>query len=143
MWGLQGPHRHAQGAAQEGALHLLPLHAQGGEGGVAPVALKVRDEVLDHRRRDDVPDVLRILMLQACTISITLVIFRESPQSRPDESDPTRNHAEENNMHCGTCLQVRHACAGTYRLVLQACTVSITLVTFGERLSSTDASDPP
>lgn len=58
-------HRHAQGFAQEGALHLLPLDAQRGEGGVAAVALKVRDEVLDDRRRYYVPDVLCILMLHS------------------------------------------------------------------------------
>ena len=62
------PHRHAQGLAQEGALHLLPLHAQSGEGCVAPVALKVCDEVLDDGRRDDVSYVLCILMLHAQTV---------------------------------------------------------------------------
>ena len=58
-----GAHRHAERLAQEGALHLLPLDAQGREGGVAAVALEVGDEVADDRRRDDVPDVLRVVVL--------------------------------------------------------------------------------
>lgn len=57
-------HRHSQGLPQLRVLHLLPLDAQDGEPGVAPVPLKVGDEVLDDGGGDHIPDVLGILVLE-------------------------------------------------------------------------------
>jgi len=48
-------HLHFECLAQVRVLQPLPLHAQGGEAGEGtPIALKVRDEVVDHRCGDDV-----------------------------------------------------------------------------------------
>ena len=57
-------HLHAHGLLQVGALHLLPLDAEPGEARVLAVARKVVQEVVDDWRRDDITDVLSVLVLQ-------------------------------------------------------------------------------
>ncbi len=55
---------HAHGLLQVGALHLLPLDAEAREARVLAVAREVVQEVVDNRRRDDITDVLRVLVFQ-------------------------------------------------------------------------------
>ena len=64
---------HAEGFAHEGALHLLPLNAQGGEGCVLAIALVVIDEVLHDGSGYDVPNIFCILVLQSHTFSMSQI----------------------------------------------------------------------
>ena len=58
------PRLHLEPLAHRGGLHALPRERQRGEPGVSLVLIVVVDEVFHHGRRDDVPDVLGVVVFQ-------------------------------------------------------------------------------